>query len=116
MSVWVTMSTSGPPQAAGMGRRNAPAERRAPAVVALSRRRRSFSAVSSRSSGPRATALARISGPFTGLPSRGRLQSRAQVSATARKALDPTGGPSLMRGTPGTTAWPASIRADRQGA
>src|SRR5947209_7873257 len=63
--VWVTMSTSGPPQAAGIGRRKAPAERSPSTVSALRRRSRSFSAACSRSRGPRATALARISSVFT---------------------------------------------------
>jgi len=112
ISVWVTMSSSGP----APGGRHRQAEH--PGLPQGRRRRRAQPA--------EPLVLGRLlpePGPEgDGAGQDGRAverrvrHTRAQVSATVRQALDPTGARSWIRGMPGTTARATSTRADRQGA
>src|SRR5438067_700013 len=75
----------------------------------------------SKATAPAATTPARWIPPARGNGDRvgqdvAGLHRRAQVSATAKKALDETWWRSSTRGAPGTTDRAISTRADRQGA
>src|SRR5882757_3817130 len=111
LTCW-SMSTSGPPQARGMGMRKTPLSRNASTTGVVSRRAASTSPARSRSSGAIRWALARMSGPLMAGSSAARGPSASSVMASPVGCAGLSDGSAGELGGDGSAVQPDVLAAD----